>query len=170
MPGARPDNARESGAILAQRPPPGPPALRAFPAILARLGLITGSPPSMLVTMRRGTFHWKMLTRGLRISPRAPWRALAPPMVSALAVLALLFATVAHAGHLHPSDGTPLGAHQELCGLCLHIERLGTPPAVVLLAALLLVAVATLPGSMLPLPSRSAPRAYRARAPPARFR
>lgn len=98
--------------------------------------------------------------------PHASWRA----RVAVLAVLALGFATFAWAAHSHAADGTQGDARDQICALCLHFERLGTTPQVVLLAAMLLVAIASLALTTLPLPVQIAPHAYRARAPPVSLR
>lgn len=88
-------------------------------------------------------------------------------LLAVWAMLALGFAALAHAGHLHRPDGTAGDAHQEICGLCLHFERVGAPPAALMLPAVLLVAIAWLSLAAGSSPIQPAPQGYHARAPPA---
>jgi hypothetical protein len=103
------------------------------------------------------------MTRWLRARSRLPLRL----GIARVAVAALALATFAFAGHLHENDPAKGHAPEQVCGLCLHFERLGTTPESVLLPAVLPVATVVAVDPAQPHPAAQSPAAYRSRAPPA---
>lgn len=96
----------------------------------------------------------------LRGGMRRAWRE----RVALLVLLAIGHAGYAFAAHAHPLDGES-SSPPEICGICLHAERLGATPDVPIAAA---ITASATPYADVALPElASAPRhAYRSRAPP----
>lgn len=101
--------------------------------------------------------------RWLRAPVRQPLRL----RIAGVAVAALAFATFAFAAHLHELDVAKGHVPDQVCGLCVHFERLGTTPDPVLLPGVAPLAAAPPTDPRLPAPPEPARAAYRSRAPPA---
>lgn len=80
---------------------------------------------------------------------------------------ALAFATFAFAAHLHEIDAAKGHLPDQVCGLCVHVDRFGTTPDAALLPVLAPVVAAVPTDLALPAPPQPALPAYRSRAPPA---